>query len=121
MDKLILKDLFNRFWKYAVIVGLLIVIFFLFNRTKSLEKNVQESLDKAKEHEIKANFYKGIYDKLLEEDNALEVKYDSLVIEKDKVKILYNEKIKLVDKYSVSDWQRFYDERAIKGSESSNP
>lgn len=111
MDKAILKDLFKRFWKYAVFVGLLIVIFFLFNRTKSLEKNVQESLDKAKEHEIKANFYKGIYDKLLEEDNALEVKYDSLVIEKDKVKILYNEKIKLVDKYSVSDMQQYFNER----------
>lgn len=111
MDKAILKDLFKRFWKYAVFVGLLIVIYFLFNRTKYLEKNVQESLDKAKEHEIKAKFYKGIYDKLLEEDNVLEVKYDSLIIEKDKIKILYNEKIKLVDKYSVSDMQQYFNER----------
>jgi len=111
MDKVILKDLFNRFWKYAVIVGLLIVIFFLFNRTKSLEKNIQESLDKAKEHEIKANFYKGIYDKLLEEDNALEVKYDSLVLEKDKIKILYNEKIIKVNAYTVLDMQQYFNER----------
>ena len=111
MDKIILKDLFKRYWKYALIVALIIVICFLFNRTKSLEKSVEQSLNKAKEHEIKANFYKNIYHKLLEEDIALEVKYDSLLIEKNKVKILYNEKIKLVDKYSVSDMQQYFNER----------
>ena len=115
------KNFILKYWQGILITILLIVIYFLFNRTQSLEYKVQQSIDKAKEHEIKANFYKGIYDKLLEKDIALETKYDSLVIEKDKVKIKYNEKIKLVNKYSVSDWQRFYDERATKGSESSNP
>lgn len=111
MDKAIILDLMKRFWKYAVIIGLLITIFFLFNSTKALENKVEEESTKAKQHEIKAKFYKGLYDKLIEEDIALEVKYDSLVIEKDKIKIIYNEKIKLVNKYSVSDMQRYFDER----------
>ena len=115
------KDLITKYWQGISIIILLIIVYFLFNRTQTLENKVQTSIQKAKEHEIKASFYKGIYDKLLEKDIALETKYDSLVIEKDKVKIKYNEKIKLVNKYSVSDWQRFYDERATKGSESSNP
>ena len=111
MDKAILLDLAKRFWKYGVILGLLIIIYFLFNRTESLEKKVEDASSKAKEHEIKAKFYKGLYDKLIEEDNDLEVKYDSLVIQKDKIKIKYNEKIKLVNKYSVSDMQHYFDER----------
>lgn len=111
MDKAIILDLMKRFWKYAVIIGLLITIFFLFNSTKALENKVEEESTKAKQHEIKAKFYKGLYDKLIEEDIALEVKYDSLVIEKDKIKIIYNEKIKLVNKYSVSDMQSYFNER----------
>lgn len=60
---------------------------------------------------MKAKFYKGIYDDLMEKDNALEVKYDSLVLEKDKIKIQYHEKIKLVNKYTVSNMQHYFDER----------
>lgn len=111
MDKAILLDFVKRFWKAALIVSLLIVIYFLFNRTGALERQVEESNSKAKEHEIKAKFYKGIYDDLMEKDNVLEVKYDSLVLEKDKIKIKYHEKIKLVNKYTVSDMQYYFDER----------
>jgi hypothetical protein len=105
------KNFIEKYWKGFIIIVLLIFAFFLFNKTKSLESKIVNTLEKAKEHEIKANFYKDIYKKLLEEDIALEVKYDSLVIEKNKVKILYNEKIKLVDKYSVSDMQQYFNER----------
>ena len=111
MDKAILLDFVKRFWKAALIASLLIIIYFLFNRTKSLEARVEETTSIAKEHEIKAKFYKGIYDDLMEKDNALEVKYDSLVLEKDKIKIKYHEKIKLVNKYTVSDMQHYFDER----------
>ena len=102
MDKAILKDLVKRFWKWLVIIGLLILVFFLLNRTSSLEAKSEKHLQEAREYEINAKFYKALYDKLVEEESVLEVKYDSLVLEKDKIKIQYHEKIKLIDKYYVS-------------------
>ena len=111
MDKAIILDLIKRFWKTALIVILLIIIYFLFNKTKSLEEKVKETISIAEQHEIKAEFYKVIYDDLIEKDDALEFKYDSLVLEKDKIKIKYYEKIKLVNEYTVSDMQYYFDER----------
>ena len=116
MDKLILKDLFLKYWKYAVILILLIVIYFLFNQTQSLEAKVINAVEKAKEHEIKAQFYLDIYHLQMERDAVLESKYDSLLLEKNKFKIQYNEKIKYINRFTVSDWQQFYNERATKGS-----
>jgi hypothetical protein len=107
MDKAILKDLFFRYWKYLVIVGLLIVIYFLFNRTQHLEIEVQKGIEKAKEHEKKAEFYFNIYELQMEKDIDLQFKYDSLVIEKNKI----YEKIKFVDRYTVSDMQSYFNER----------
>ncbi len=98
-------------WKWLLIASLIIVIYFLFNKTESLEKKIQDASLKAKEHETKAKLYKETYDNLIQKDSALEVKYDSLFIEKNKIKIIYNEKIKLVDKYSVSDMQHYFNER----------
>lgn len=114
MDKAILKDLVKRFWKWIVIVGLLVVVFFLWNKTSTLELESKEHLEKAKEHEIKASFYKQQHDNLVKEESALEVKYDSLVLVKDKIKIKYHEKFKIIDKYSVSDMQRYFDERTAE-------
>jgi hypothetical protein len=111
MDKAIILDLIKRFWKTALIVILLIIIYFLFNKTKSLEEKVKETISIAEQHEIKAEFYKVIYDDLIDKDYALEFKYDSLVLEKDKIKIKYYEKIKLVNEYTVSDMQYYFDER----------
>ncbi len=111
MDKAIILDLIKRFWKMALIVILLIIIYFLFNKTKSLEEKVKETISIAKQHEIKAEFYKVVYNDLIDKDKALEFKYDSLVLEKDKIKIKYYEKIKLVNEYTVSDMQYYFDER----------
>lgn len=111
MDKAILLDLIRRFWKAALIASLLFIIHFLFNRTKSLEAKVEKANSIAKEHEIKAKFYKDIYSDLMDKDNALEIKYDSLVLEKDKIKIKYHEKIKWVNKYTVSDMQQYFNDR----------
>jgi hypothetical protein len=96
---------------WIVSAFLLVVVFFLMNRTTNLEKKSQEYFQDAEKHKINADFYKGIYDKLVEEDNALEVKYDSLVLEKNKIKIQYNEKIKIINAYTVLDMQRYFDER----------
>jgi hypothetical protein len=114
MDKAILIDLAKRSWKWVLIVGMSIIIYFLFNRTSNLEKQVEDASSKAMEHEIKAKFYKGLSDNLIEEESALEVKYDSLVLEKDKIKIQYHEKFKIINLYTISDMQRYFDERTAK-------
>jgi hypothetical protein len=111
MDKAIIKAFIKKYWRYAILIGLLVVIYFLFNRTKHLESSVNDLKIQAKDHEIKAKFYKSIYDKLMEKDNELQLKYDSLVTEREKIKIEYREKIKLIDKYTVSDMQQYFDER----------
>jgi hypothetical protein len=111
MDRIILLDLAKRFWKPLLLIGLLVIIYFQFNKTTRLEAQVEEQIKRANEHRVKANFYKNIYNELMEQDNELSIKYDSLVIEKNKIKIIHNEKIKLVDKYTVSDMQYYFDER----------
>jgi predicted RND superfamily exporter protein len=111
MDKAIFKDLFNRFWKYVIIIILAIIVYFLFNQTKQLELKVNDAVSKAKEHEIKAKFYKNIYLDLLTKDNVLKVKYDSLETVKNKIKIQTNEKIIKINAYTVSDMQYFFNER----------
>lgn len=104
-------DWLKRYFGLVASFILLVVVFFLVHRTKNLEKKSEKYLQEAEKHKINADFYKGIYDKLVEKDNALEVKYDSLVLEKNKIKIQYNEKIKIIDKYSVSDMQYYFDQR----------
>lgn len=111
MDKAILFDLAKRWWKWVLIISLLIIIYFLANRTVVLEQKVQDALNEAKTNRDRSIFYKSIYDNLIIEEDNLRFKYDSLVLEKDKIKIEYHEKIKLVNKYTVSDMQRYFDER----------
>ena len=98
-------------WSYIIIAILCVVIFFLFNSTTKLEGKLTESETKAKEHEIKAQFYLDIYHMQLDKDTVLLAKYDSLLLEKNKTKILYNEKIKIINRYSVSDMQLYFNER----------
>lgn len=98
-------------WYWIVIPILLITIFFLFNQTEKLSSDVATATEKAKEHEIKAKFYLDTYYLELQKDSALQVKYDSLLLKKNKIKIQYNEKIKIINQYSVSDMQRYFDER----------
>jgi hypothetical protein len=110
-DFMLPMDNLKRNWSGIVIMILIIVIFFLINNTSSLEKKVIDAQIEAKEHETKAKFYLNIYKSSIEKDNALKVKYDSLLIEKQTIKKQYYEKIKLVDKYSVYDMQSYFDER----------
>ena len=98
-------------YKWILIGVFLVIIYFLINKTQSLDKKIEDTVLKAKEHEVKSKFYKEIYDNLIEKDSALQIKYDSLSLEKNRIKIKYNEKIKLVNKYSVSDMQHYFDER----------
>ena len=104
-------ELVKDTWKWILISILLVVIYFLFNRIGLLDEKIKDASLKAKEHETKAVLYKKIYDDLIQKDSVLEVKYDSLFVEKNKLKIIYNEKIKLVNKYSVSDMQHYFNER----------
>ena len=53
-------------WKLILISILLIAIYFLFNKTESLEKKIQDASLKAKEHETKARLYEKTYDKLIQ-------------------------------------------------------
>jgi len=101
MDKLILKDLILRSWKYIVIVILAIAVYILFNKTKQLETKIEKSIEKAKEHEIKAQFYKDIYDMQMSKDSALNAKYDSIK----------NIKYEKINNYTISDMQSYFDKR----------
>ena len=110
MIKIIL-DKIEKYWYYPTILILLIVVFFLFNKTSVLEASVQTSLDKAKESDLRAKFHIDVYNLQMEKDAELLARYDSLLLEKSKIKKVYYEKIKMVDKYSVADLQQFFDER----------
>jgi hypothetical protein len=90
---------------------LIILVFFLLNKTNRLEDKLQKSILNAKEHETKAEIYFNEYIQAIEKDNALKEKYDSLKFEKNKYKTIYNEKIKIIDKYSISDMQLYFNNR----------
>ena len=93
----------------ALIIALAIVTFFLINTTDILNKKIQAAESKAKEHERTSKFYQDIYDMQLAKDQDLQASYDSLLLEKQKIK--YYDKIKLVNRYSVSDMQSYFNER----------
>ena len=93
----------------AVAIAVFLITFFFINNTSKLNEKVEEAQSKAKEHERTSKFYKDIYDMQMEKDAALQASYDSLILEKQKIK--YYDKIKLVDRYSVSDMQQYFDER----------
>lgn len=98
-------------WYWIVIIVMAIVIFFLWNSTKTLDQKVVDATRKATEHSQNAAYYKELYDSQIKIDEALATSYDSLVLVKNKLIIIENEKIKLVDPYTVSDMQSYFYDR----------
>lgn len=111
------------------IICMCILLFFAslyFNRTEKLQREVIELTNEAKVHEALAKEYRHQYDLLKAEDNPLQSKYDSIKLELQKsqktiikLKTIYNEKLKIVNQYSISDMQSYFDERTGKKSSDS--
>lgn len=101
--------------KYGPYIVLFIVVFFLINNTLRLEQENRELESKAVFYELKAKEKLNEYNTLKQKDSALELSYDSLINIKSKIKIKYNERIKIVDRYTISDMQQFFDQRTGEG------
>lgn len=101
--------------KYGPYIVLFVVVFFLINNTLRLEQENRELESKAVFYELKAKEKLNEYNTLKQKDSALELSYDSLINIKSKIKIKYNERIKIVDRYTISDMQQFFDQRTGEG------
>lgn len=101
--------------KYGPYIVLFVVVFFLINNTLRLEQENRELESKAVFYKLKAKDKLNEYNALKQKDSALELSYDSLINVKSKIKIKYNERIKIVDRYTISDMQQFFDQRTGEG------
>ena len=103
------------FW---IIISVILALscFFFFNSSKESEKNIEELENKVIRLNERADLYVKAYYQQIAKDSVLKLKYDSLLVERQKIKKEYVEKIKIVDRYTVSDMQRYFDERTGKGS-----
>jgi len=110
-----------------IVCGCILLFFasLYFNRTESLQKKVVELTNEAKVNEALAKEYRHQYDLLKAQDNPLQSKNDSLKLELQKsqktiikLKTIYNEKIKIINKYSVSDMQSYFDKRTRESGNS---
>lgn len=106
-----------KIMKYLPYVIAAVLLFFLVNRTSYLEERNCDLLKKAKESDLRAKYYIGQYKYLKQKDSLLELKYDSLNNIRSTIKIKYNERIKIIDKYTVSDMQQFFNERTAEGGD----
>jgi hypothetical protein len=95
----------------------LISIAFLLNSTNKLEQENLKLKIKVIRLNERADLYVKAYYNILSKDSVLNRRYDSLLSEKQKIKKEYVYKIKQVDRYSISDMQRYFDERTGKGSD----
>lgn len=98
-------------------ISALISIALLLNSTNKLEKENSELKIKVARLNERADLYVKAYYNILSKDSVLKRSYDSLASEKQKIKKEYVYKIKEVDRYSVSDMQRYFDERTKKGGD----
>lgn len=103
------------FWIITSVI-LALSCFFFFNSSKESEKNIEELENKVIRLNERADLYVKAYYQQIAKDSVLKLKYDSLLVERQKIKKEYVEKIKIVDRYTVSDMQRYFDERTGKGS-----
>jgi hypothetical protein len=101
--------------KYGPYVVLLAIIFFLANSTYVLEEKNKQLESEAVFYDLKAKEQISKYEVLKSKDSALQASYDSLKKTRSNIKIKYNERIKIINMYSVSDMQHFFDERTGKG------
>ena len=96
-------------WYWIVIIVLMISVFFLWNNTSRQDAEIQKLTALSKEQQSNAEYYKELYGKQINTDKQLSTSYDSLTLIKNKIQI--NEKIKLVDRYNVSDMQSYFTDR----------
>lgn len=119
-----IPEKYKQYVPYFIFICVLgIGLALYFNDTSSLKKKIITESQSAKVNEALAKEYKNQYDLLKGQDNPLQSKYDSLKLELQKsqktiikLKTIYNEKIKIVNKYSVSDMQSYFDNRTGKSS-----
>lgn len=105
---------------YLIVISVILVLFSLFfltNKTITLKKNNEKLKDSVIRLNERADLYVKAYYDILKRDSVLNQRYDSLKKERQKIKTKYVERIKVIDKYSVSDMQRYFDERTAKGSD----
>lgn len=107
----------RNYLSITLIILALSSAFFFFNSTSKLEKENAELKIKVARLNERADLYVKAYYNILSKDSVLKRSYDSLLSEKQKIKKEYVYKIKEVDRYSVSDMQRYFDERTGKGGD----
>jgi len=121
-----IPEKYKQYIPYVIFICVLgIGIALYFNDTSKLKKDIVTESQSAKVNEALAKEYRHQYDLLKAQDNPLQSKYDSLKLELSKsqktiikLKTIYNEKLKIVNKYSVSDMQYYFDKRTGKSSNS---
>jgi hypothetical protein len=86
------------------------------SKLNSIEEENTALKDSSIVYKSRAQLYIKMYDELKKKDGVLVKTKDSLIKIKQKSKIKYVEKIKIISKYSVSDMQRYFDERTGKSS-----
>lgn len=107
----------RNYLSITLIILALASAFFFFNSTSKLEKENAELKIKVVRLNERADLYVKAYYNVLSKDSVLKRSYDSLLSEKQKIKREYVYKIKEVDRYSVSDMQRYFDERTGKSGD----
>lgn len=101
--------------KYLPYIAIAVLFILLVTRTASLETKNDKLLIEAEKHDLRAKFLLSQYDTLKKQDSVLKIKYDSVSSTRTIIKTQYNEKIKVINKYSVSDMQHYFDERTKEG------
>lgn len=102
--------------KYLPYIAIAVLFILLLTRSASLERNNNTLLREAEKHDLRAKFLISQYDTLKKQDSVLKLKYDSVERVRTIIKTQYNERIKVINKYSVSDMQQYFDERTKEGS-----
>lgn len=103
--------------KYLPYIIIAVLFILLLTRSASLELKNDLLLKEANRHDLRAKYFISQYDTLKKQDSVLKIKYDSLSNTRTIIKTQYNEKIKVINKYSVSDMQQYFDERTEEGSD----
>lgn len=99
------------------VILVLLSLFFISNRTEGLREDNDRLHDSIIRLNERADLYVRAYYDILRKDSVLNQRYDSLNKERQKIKTKYVERIKVIDRYSVSDMQRYFDERTAKGGD----
>jgi hypothetical protein len=102
--------------KYLPYIIIAVLFILLLTRSASLELKNDSLLQEAEKHDLRAKYLLSQYDTLKKQDSVLKLKYDSISSIRTIIKTQYNEKIKVINKYSVSDMQQYFDERTKEGS-----